>query len=111
LDVHPASGQTTRRDELFVPGNSEMLDQLKYYDGNLSVITNIPDDLKELHKEAFEIDPNWGIKLTADRGKWIDQSQSHNVFMKGIYEFSGPLIVITGNHDVYYKNTNFLFNS
>ena len=26
----------------------------------------------------------WLIKITAARGKWIDQSQSHNVFMKGV---------------------------
>lgn len=63
--------------------NQDMLDQLKYYDGNLSMIAGIPDDIKDLYKEAFEIDPVWAIKLTAARAKWIDQSQSHNVFMRG----------------------------
>ncbi len=63
--------------------NPEMLDKLKYYDGNLSLIPEIPEDLKELHKEAFECDPLRLIHMTARRGKWIDQSQSHNVFMKG----------------------------
>ncbi len=63
--------------------NPEMLDKLKYYDGNLSLIPEIPDDLKDLHKEAFECDPLRLIHMTARRGKWIDQSQSHNVFMKG----------------------------
>jgi ribonucleoside-diphosphate reductase alpha chain len=61
----------------------EMLDKLKYYDGNLSLIAEIPQDLKDLHKEAFEIDPLYLLEMTARRGKWIDQSQSHNVFMKG----------------------------
>ena len=61
----------------------EMLDKLKYYDGNLSLIPEIPQDLKDLHKEAFEIDPLYLLEMTARRGKWVDQSQSHNVFMKG----------------------------
>jgi ribonucleoside-diphosphate reductase alpha chain len=39
--------------------------------------------MKNLYKEAFEIDPAHLINVTAARGKWIDQSQSHNVFMKG----------------------------
>ena len=61
-----------------------MLDQLKYFDGNLQMIVEIPQHLKDKYKEAFEIDPEWCIKLTASRGKWIDQSQSHNVFMNGV---------------------------
>jgi ribonucleoside-diphosphate reductase alpha chain len=65
----------------------EMLEQLKYYDGNVSAIPDVPEDLKPLYKEAFEIEPVRLIQLTALRGKWIDQSQSHNVFMKGA---SGP---------------------
>jgi ribonucleoside-diphosphate reductase alpha chain len=61
----------------------EMLEHLKYADGNLSFIPEIPDSLKEKYQEAFEIDPIWCLKLTAARAKWIDQSQSHNVFVKG----------------------------
>jgi ribonucleoside-diphosphate reductase alpha chain len=64
--------------------NNETLEQLKYYDGNLQMIPSIPDDVKELYKEAFEINAEHCIKMSAERGKWIDQSQSHNVFMKGL---------------------------
>jgi ribonucleoside-diphosphate reductase alpha chain len=64
--------------------NQEMLDQIKYHDGNLSLITSLPEEIRKRHKEAFEIDPMWGIELTAARSKWIDQSQSHNVFMQGV---------------------------
>ena len=64
--------------------NQQMLDQLKYYDGNLQMIPEIPDCLKHKYKEAFELDPEWLIELTAARSKWIDQSQSHNVFMHGV---------------------------
>jgi ribonucleoside-diphosphate reductase alpha chain len=63
--------------------NQDMLDQLKYYDGNVSAIAALPAELKDKYKEAFEIDPIRALEITATRGKWIDQSQSHNVFMKG----------------------------
>ena len=64
--------------------NQEMLEQIKYYDGNIQFIAGIPKHIKDKYKEAFEIDPFWLINLTAVRGKWIDQSQSHNIFMKGV---------------------------
>jgi ribonucleoside-diphosphate reductase alpha chain len=63
--------------------NAEMLDQLKYFDGNVQMIAAVPDHLKAKYREAFEIDPIVALKSTAARGKWVDQSQSHNVFMKG----------------------------
>lgn len=61
-----------------------MLDYLKYYDGSVQMIEAVPAALKEKYKEVFEIDPEWLIEITAARGKWVDQSQSHNVFMKGV---------------------------
>lgn len=64
--------------------DTQMLDYLKYYDGSVQMIEAIPAHLKEKYKEVFEIDPEWLIEVTAARGKWIDQSQSHNVFMKGV---------------------------
>jgi len=69
--------------------NKQMLEFLKYYDGNVQMIDTIPQDIKDLYKEAFEIDPLHLINITAARGRWIDQSISHNVFMKGI---SGKLL-------------------
>lgn len=64
--------------------NQEMLEQIKYHDGNLQYITAIPQHLKDKYKEVFDIDPEWLITLTAARAKWIDQSQSHNVFLNGV---------------------------
>ncbi len=61
----------------------EMLDRLKYYDGSVQMIEEIPEELRLKYREAFEVDPLHCIDVTAARGKWIDQSQSHNVFMKG----------------------------
>lgn len=64
--------------------NKQMLELIKYYDGELSMIDAIPQHIKEKYKGAFEIDPIHLIHITAARGKWIDQSQSHNVFMQGV---------------------------
>jgi len=64
--------------------NESMRDRMKYYDGSISQIEEIPESVRALYKTAFEIDPLWMVRMTAARGKWIDQSQSHNVFMQGV---------------------------
>ena len=64
--------------------SKEMLDKIKYYDGNLDYIDEIPESFKAKYKEAFAINPLVLLKHTSVRGKWIDQSQSHNVFMQGV---------------------------
>ena len=64
--------------------NEEMLEQLKYYDGNVNMITGIPDKIKNKYKEAFDIDPYVLIDIAAARGKWIDQSQSLNIFVQNV---------------------------
>jgi ribonucleoside-diphosphate reductase alpha chain len=61
----------------------EMRGQIKFNDGSLANIPNIPQELKDKYKEVFEIDPKWLIRAAAYRGKWIDQSQSLNVFYAG----------------------------
>ena len=63
--------------------NQDMLNHLKFNDGDLENIEEIPQNLKNKYKTAFELDPEWLIEITAERGKWIDQSQSHNIFLKG----------------------------
>jgi ribonucleoside-diphosphate reductase alpha chain len=64
--------------------DQDMLDQIKYFDGSIEQIYRIPENLRRKYRGAFEIDPVWLIELTARRGKWIDQSMSHNVFMRGV---------------------------
>ena len=66
-----------KRDGLWTP---EMVNYLKYYDGNIQSIPGLSPRIKAKYKEAFEIDAMWTIKATAVRGKWIDQSQSINIF-------------------------------
>ncbi len=60
--------------------DDELLDRLKYHDGSIQEITEIPEELRELHRGAFEIDPRHQLRLAAHRGVWLDQSQSVNVF-------------------------------
>ncbi|MBI4142071.1 ribonucleoside-diphosphate reductase subunit alpha [Candidatus Woesearchaeota archaeon] len=64
--------------------NKELLDQIKYYDGNLQLIPLISQNLKDKYREAFEIEPLIAVDITAARSKWIDQSQSHNVFIQSV---------------------------
>ena len=45
------------------------------------LIDRIPDDLKALYATAFEIDSAWLIEAAARRQKWIDQSQSLNLYI------------------------------
>lgn len=61
----------------------DMLDKLKYHEGSVQDIAEIPARLKEKYRTVFEIDPQWAIKAAAYRGRWIDQSQSLNIFYKG----------------------------
>ncbi|WP_454917698.1 ribonucleoside-diphosphate reductase subunit alpha [Xanthobacter sediminis] len=58
-----------------------MVSDLKYYDGMVSAIDRVPDDLKALYATAFEIAPEWLIRAAARRQKWIDQSQSLNLYI------------------------------
>ncbi|KQT22706.1 ribonucleoside-diphosphate reductase subunit alpha [Roseiarcaceae bacterium H3SJ34-1] len=58
-----------------------MISDLKYFDGSLGQIDRVPDDLKALYATAFEIDSAWLIDAAARRQKWIDQSQSLNLYI------------------------------
>ena len=62
--------------------NQEMIDNLKYFDGELKDIPNVPADLKVKYLTAFDIDHKWIIEAAARRQKWIDQSQSVNLWIK-----------------------------
>ena len=61
-----------------------MISDLKYFDGSLSKIDRIPAELRELYATAFEVAPTWLIEAASRRQKWIDQSQSLNIYMAGV---------------------------
>jgi len=60
-----------------------MISDLKYFDGSLSKIDRIPQDVRALYATAFEMEPKWLVECAARRQKWIDQSQSLNIYMAG----------------------------
>ena len=60
-----------------------MIADLKYFDGNLARIDRAPAALRRLYATAFEIEPKWLVEAGARRQKWIDQSQSLNIYMAG----------------------------
>ena len=59
----------------------EMADRLKAVDGDLELVDGVPVELVERYRTAFEIDTRWLIDAAARRAKWIDQSQSLNLFL------------------------------
>lgn len=61
--------------------NDTVLTEVKNHDGSIAEIAYIPNAVREKYKTAFEIDPIWVLKHAAVRGKWIDQSQSINLFL------------------------------
>ena len=63
--------------------DTAMLNRIKYADGSIQGITEIPAHLREKYKEVFEIDARWLIEAAARRAKWMDQSQSLNIFYSG----------------------------
>ena len=60
-----------------------MISDMKYFDGNLARIDRIPADLRRIYATAFEVEPKWLVEAAARRQKWIDQSQSLNIYMAG----------------------------
>jgi ribonucleoside-diphosphate reductase alpha chain len=60
-----------------------MISDLKYFDGNLARIDRAPAELRRLYATAFEVEPKWLVECAARRQKWIDQSQSLNIYMAG----------------------------
>ena len=61
--------------------DSVMINDLKYYDGSVKGISRIPEEIKDLFATAFDIEPRWLIDAASRRQKWIDQSQSLNLYI------------------------------
>ena len=58
-----------------------MVYDLKNLNGSLEGINRVPDDLKRLFATSFEVEPKWLIEAASRRQKWIDQSQSLNLYV------------------------------
>ena len=62
--------------------SKEMKDLMVKAGGSIQTIVDIPDDIKTLYKTVWEISQKCIIDMAADRGHFIDQSQSMNLFME-----------------------------
>ena len=62
--------------------NEELKELLIAANGSVQNIDGLPEDLKELYKTAYEIKQRTIIDLSADRGAFICQSQSMNLFVE-----------------------------
>ncbi len=64
--------------------DDSMVNDLKFYDGEISKIDRVPEYLKNIYATAFEIKPSWLIECGSRRQKWIDQAQSLNIYIAGV---------------------------
>ena len=62
--------------------DKNMKDKLIVSNGSVQSIKEIPDDIKLKYKTVWEISQKHIINQAADRGAYIDQSQSMNLFME-----------------------------
>ena len=60
----------------------KMIAELKKAEGSIQQIQRIPEDLRAVYRTAWEIPQRSLIEMAADRGAFIDQSQSLNLFME-----------------------------
>jgi len=59
----------------------DMIDLIKYYEGSVQHIDSIPDSIKQIYRTVWEIEQNSIIQMAADRGAFVDQTQSMNISM------------------------------
>ncbi|SET61470.1 ribonucleoside-diphosphate reductase alpha chain [Stigmatella erecta] len=62
--------------------NDAMRSKLKLAEGSVQDLTELPSDLKAIYRTAWEVPMRSLIDMAADRGAFIDQSQSLNLFVE-----------------------------
>ncbi|WP_415061435.1 ribonucleoside-diphosphate reductase subunit alpha [Bdellovibrio sp.] len=62
--------------------NEDLRNEIKMHDGSIQDVAAIPPQLKELYRTVWEIPMKSLIDMAADRGAYIDQAQSLNLFME-----------------------------
>ncbi len=62
--------------------NPSIKNKIISHNGSVQNIPEIPDHLKLIYKTAWEIKQKTILDMAADRGAFIDQSQSLNIFME-----------------------------
>ena len=64
--------------------NEDMKNMIIINKGSVQNIPNIPDDIKEIYKTVWEIKQKDLIEMSAERGRFICQSQSLNLFIENV---------------------------
>ncbi len=59
----------------------ETRNAIKLADGSIQAMTELPEELRAIYRTVWELPMRALIDLAADRGAYIDQSQSLNLFM------------------------------
>jgi ribonucleoside-diphosphate reductase alpha subunit len=62
--------------------NDNVIDQIKLNNGSIANIRDIPQDIKDIYRTAWEIEQMTLIEMSADRGPFVDQTQSLNIFFE-----------------------------
>ena len=62
--------------------NEAMANRIKTSEGSIQDVEGIPDDLLDIYRTAWEVPMRSLIDMAAERGAYIDQSQSLNLFME-----------------------------
>jgi ribonucleoside-diphosphate reductase alpha chain len=62
--------------------NEDLKQEIMRHNGSVQNIERIPQDLKELYKTVWEMSMKDIIDMSRQRGYFIDQSQSLNLFMQ-----------------------------
>lgn len=60
----------------------EMRDRIKMAEGSIQAVAEIPESLRQVYRTAWELPMRSLIDMAADRGAFIDQSQSLNLFIE-----------------------------
>jgi ribonucleoside-diphosphate reductase alpha subunit len=79
--------------------NKDLRDELLYDRGSVQQILSIPDNIKLIYKTAFEIRNKPIVQQAIERGPFIDQSQSLNLFCK-VPDFE----MLTSSHFYTWRN-------
>jgi ribonucleoside-diphosphate reductase alpha subunit len=61
--------------------SKEMYEEIIYYNGSVQNIARIPENIKKMYRTAFELPQISIVRQAVERGPFVDQTQSMNIFM------------------------------
>ena len=90
--------------------DDDMRKRLIVANGSVQNIAQIPEAIKKIYKTAFEIKQMHLVKQSADRGRFVDQAQSFNLFM-GEPDFDVLTSALFASHDLGNKTGMYYYRS